>query len=143
MRKFVLLGLGLALLLLCPAKARAQNYDLSWWAIAGGGETSAGGGYTLVGTIGQPEAGTLAGGDYTLVGGFTAALTLPAGLCGDANGDAQVNTIDAVLVLRVAVGLETLAASQFQNADTNHDNDVNVQDAIKILRIAVTLDPPC
>jgi hypothetical protein len=43
---------------------------LSWYTIDGGGESSSGGGYTLDGTLGQPDAGSLSGGSYTLVGGF-------------------------------------------------------------------------
>jgi hypothetical protein len=49
----------------------AGSYDLSWWTVDGGGGTSSGNGYTLNGTLGQPDAGTLAsGGGYTLAGGF-------------------------------------------------------------------------
>ena len=49
----------------------SSSYDLSWWTVDGGGATfSTGGGYTLGGTIGQPDPGLLAGGDYTLGGGF-------------------------------------------------------------------------
>lgn len=52
----------------------SPTYDLSWNTIDGGGgtSTSAGGVYTLSGTIGQPDAGTLSspGGTYTLNGGF-------------------------------------------------------------------------
>jgi hypothetical protein len=47
-----------------------DGYDLTWNTIDGGGTTSEGGGYSLVGTIGQPDAGTLVGGKYTLNGGF-------------------------------------------------------------------------
>jgi hypothetical protein len=54
--------------------ARAQTYDLSWFAIDGGGGTSSGGIYSVSGTIGQPDAGVLSGGDYTLVGGFWSAI---------------------------------------------------------------------
>jgi hypothetical protein len=47
------------------------GYDLSWWTVDGGGNmVSAGGGYELGGTIGQPDAGVLTGGGYTLGGGF-------------------------------------------------------------------------
>jgi len=46
------------------------GYDLSWWAVDGGGGTASGGPYTLAGTVGQPDAGILTGGDYTLDGGF-------------------------------------------------------------------------
>ena len=49
----------------------SPGYDLSWWTADGGGATfSTGGGYTLGGTIGQPDPGLLAGGDYNLGGGF-------------------------------------------------------------------------
>jgi hypothetical protein len=66
-----------ALLLLAGVTAasidsRAQGgYDLSWWTVDGGGLTaSAGPGYVLVGTIGQPDAGSLGGEGYRLEGGF-------------------------------------------------------------------------
>jgi Bacterial Ig domain len=45
--------------------------------IAGGGGQSAGGNFTVTGTIGQPMSGTLAGGGYTLVGGFWSPVFLP------------------------------------------------------------------
>src|SRR5688572_32852239 len=48
----------------------AQNFSIDWYTIDGGGGTSSGGAYTLSGTIGQPDAGTLAGGSYLLAGGF-------------------------------------------------------------------------
>jgi len=64
----------LAALLLLASVARAQSgggYDLTWSTIDGGGYTfSEGGGYSLGGTVGQPDAGVLSGGDYTLAGGF-------------------------------------------------------------------------
>lgn len=44
----------------------AQDYNLSWSTIDGGGGTSSGGNFVLSGTIGQPDAGTMAGGDYRL-----------------------------------------------------------------------------
>jgi hypothetical protein len=55
------------------------GYDLTWYTIDNGGGTSVGVGspgvgqpnpYTLVGTMGQPDAGLLSGNGYTLVGGF-------------------------------------------------------------------------
>jgi hypothetical protein len=62
---------GLALLLLVSVVSALGEYDLSWWTVDGGGQTfSSGGGYTLGGTAGQPDAGTLSGGEYTLGGGF-------------------------------------------------------------------------
>jgi hypothetical protein len=48
----------------------ALNYEITWFTIDGGGGDSEGGGYSLSGTIGQPDAGVLTGGGYTLNGGF-------------------------------------------------------------------------
>lgn len=60
----------LALCLAVSASARAQSFGIDWFTVDGGGGTSAGGNYTLSGTIGQPDAGTLSGGSYSLQGGF-------------------------------------------------------------------------
>ena len=47
------------------------GYDLTWNTIDSGGGESNGGGYTLAGTIGQPDASeTRRGGGFTLTGGF-------------------------------------------------------------------------
>jgi hypothetical protein len=46
--------------------------DLNWWTVDGGGGTSTGAAYTLKGSIGQPDAGTMAGGRYAVSGGFWA-----------------------------------------------------------------------
>jgi hypothetical protein len=48
----------------------ANGYDLSWWTVDGGGGMLSGGGYTLGGTAGQPDAAMWTGGGYTLAGGF-------------------------------------------------------------------------
>jgi len=62
----------LALVCIClPLAGYGQNYTIDWFKIAGGGGTSAGGSYSVSGTIGQAEAGaTLNGGQYSLTGGF-------------------------------------------------------------------------
>lgn len=46
------------------------EYDLSWFTVDGGGEASNQNGYTLTGTVGQPDVGVMSGGAYTLAGGF-------------------------------------------------------------------------
>ena len=70
---WLLLGACCVTLVLVPM-AIAQtgvDYDLSWWTVDGGGATgSTGGGYSLSGTAGQPDAGVLEGGGYVLGGGF-------------------------------------------------------------------------
>ncbi len=67
------LTLVVALLLGAASLSLAQGpgYALTRWTVDGGGYTfSSGGGYTLGGTTGQPDAGLLSGGSYTLGGGF-------------------------------------------------------------------------
>ena len=58
------------LLLASFAVAAVNGLDIPWWTVDGGGGASAGGGYALSGTVGQPDAGTMSGGQYTLAGGF-------------------------------------------------------------------------
>lgn len=59
-------------------------YELTWTAIGTGGGTLTGGAYSLVSTIGQPEAGPGAsGGGYSLTGGVwggPSAAPPPAGM---------------------------------------------------------------
>jgi hypothetical protein len=70
-KKILAIFLGMVLIVLTlTASAHAQSYAITWWTVDGGGGTSTGGGYTLSGTIGQPDAGVLSGGGYTLTGGF-------------------------------------------------------------------------
>jgi hypothetical protein len=78
-RKHLFLLLYLVILILgltSPALAdTTATYDLSWWTVDSGGATGLTSGvYTLSGTSGQPEAGSLASGDYDLAGGFWAML---------------------------------------------------------------------
>ena len=77
-RKKILVALALLLLLMllqsaniAPVSAQSGGgYDLTWNTIDGGGMFSTGGAYSLGGTIGQADAGTMSGGGYTLSGGF-------------------------------------------------------------------------
>jgi len=73
-RRICALHLAACLLLLAAVPALAQSgggYDLSWSTVDGGGYTfSTGGGYSLGGTAGQPDAGLVTGGVYALGGGF-------------------------------------------------------------------------
>ena len=61
----LLLGFGAA----CGVKAQ---YSIAWFKVSGGGGTSTGGGYSVSGTIGQPDTGALSAGSYSLTGGFWA-----------------------------------------------------------------------
>jgi hypothetical protein len=58
--------------------ARAQNFNLDWFTIDGGGGTSAGGNFSLSGTIGQPDASApMTGGIFSLTGGFWSLFAVP------------------------------------------------------------------
>ena len=68
-------SLRLSLITLCflPSAlsfcAQAQ-YAIDWSTMHAGGGTIPGGVYSVSGTIGQPDAGTMSGGNYTLQCGF-------------------------------------------------------------------------
>lgn len=49
---------------------RAQTHSIDWHTIDGGGGTSTGSVYSVSGTIGQPDAGTMSDSGYSLNGGF-------------------------------------------------------------------------
>lgn len=63
-----------------PSPALAQSggvYDMSWNKIANGGvPQTAGGAFTLSGTVGQTDAGVLTGNTYRLNGGFWNGVAL-------------------------------------------------------------------
>ena len=65
-----------------PAQAQQpqQAYTMNWWTVDGGGGTfsTGGNGYSLGGTVGQPDAGVLGNDGYTLSGGFWCGGALAA-----------------------------------------------------------------
>ena len=69
----VMIILALMGLFLITAVTMAGNnpFAINWWSVDGGGGTSTGGEYTVVGTIGQYDShSTVFGGDYALSDGF-------------------------------------------------------------------------
>ena len=58
------------LLIMFLAVPALADYSIPWYTIDGGGGTSSGGPYTLVGTAGQPDADYSGGGQYELLSGF-------------------------------------------------------------------------
>ena len=73
-RLLVILSLIAFLLLAVQAVRAAGTYTLDWWTVDSGGGTSQGGTYSLSGTVGQAEPGSLNGANYSLVEGFWANL---------------------------------------------------------------------
>jgi hypothetical protein len=75
----------------------------------------------------------------------TTTSTLPAPLCGDANGDDVLAATDALIALRTAVGTATCVPCV---CDTDASGGVTAADALRVLRAGVgepvALDcPPC
>jgi hypothetical protein len=64
-----------AVFLLVATSVHSQNFSIDWHTIDGGGGTSTGAVYSISGTIGQPDAGTMSGGGYSLDGGFWALVS--------------------------------------------------------------------
>jgi hypothetical protein len=65
----------LALAVVARAATALAQYSIGWYSISGGGGSSAGGPFTLSGTIGQPDTATMSGGVFTLEGGFWSVVT--------------------------------------------------------------------
>jgi hypothetical protein len=66
----------LAFTTLAVANAARAQFSVPWFSIDGGGGTSAGGEFSVSGTIGQADAGTLSGGGFKLEGGFWSGIRL-------------------------------------------------------------------
>jgi hypothetical protein len=68
----LLLGLqpGALTLAQTPVPASPASYSLDWITVDSGGGHSAGGTYSLTGTIGQPDAGRLSSDSLALLGAF-------------------------------------------------------------------------
>jgi hypothetical protein len=75
------------------AAQSAGLLDLSWSTIDCGGGVSVGGGFTLTGTLGQPDAGSLAAGGLELAGGFLGGRPQPA-CYADCDGSGTLDIFD-------------------------------------------------
>lgn len=60
------------LAVLGASRAAGQNFSIPWSTTDGGGGPASGGGLSLHGTIGQPDAGAMSGGGFSLAGGYEA-----------------------------------------------------------------------
>lgn len=70
-RKLILiLAICLLPLLIAATAMNLAGFNISSWTVDSGGGNSAQSGYSLSGTIAQPDAGTLSGEGYALAGGF-------------------------------------------------------------------------
>ncbi|MDY7110133.1 MAG: hypothetical protein SYC29_15990 [Planctomycetota bacterium] len=104
----------------------AQEYEVLWQTIDGGGGTSAGGAFQLSGTIGQADAGaTMTAGDFVLTGGFWSGSEASANPCpADFDGDGDVDTGDL---------LHLLGCWGTPCGDVDGDSDTDTTDLLALL----------
>lgn len=88
---------------------------------------------TLIGYISVTVVAPLSGG----VAPTPDEPPTPQILLGDANGDGVVNSSDAVLIMRHALGIVQLSGNALLAADFNQDGTVNASDALGVLRYAM------
>lgn len=125
-------------LLVSTARAQtASGYDLTWSTIdAGGGTFSAGSGFTVGGTIGQPDAGTHSGAGFMLIGGFWAALAeLPPPCVGDCDHNGKVTVNEIIAGVNIALGSLTL--DHCPSFDVTNDSMVKINEIIIAVNNAV------
>ncbi len=65
--------------------------------------------------------------------------TIPETVSGDVNTDKQFNLQDVVLMQKYLLGVQTLSAEAFRNADMNQDSHVNIFDLVLLKRKAFDL----
>ena len=131
----LLVRVGLFGILIGASALLAQDFDLSWFTVDGGGDmfTTGGGNFELSGTIGQPDAGPasgpMIGGGFELVGGFWAGVS--RALPGDFDGDGDVDLADFVQFQLCFAGSNNPPAPTCPvgvNADLDDDGDVDLGD---------------
>ena len=113
----------------------AEDYAINWYTIDGGGagvsDASAGGSYTLSGTIGQPDARNhpepMEGGSYKLTGGFWVIPECPA-IQPDYDGDCDVDQADYTVFEACASGPDVPYAADCGYADLDSNGDVDQDD---------------
>lgn len=96
---------------------------IRWHSIDGGGATSVSGTIKLVGTIGQPDAGSMSAGALTLTGGFWFG-TPP----GDCNATGSVNALDHAAFVPCMNGPNGSPGSDCSCVDLDGDEDVDLSD---------------
>jgi len=116
------------------AYALAGNIEVTRQTVDGGSATSsAGGGFELSGTIGQPDAGVLSGGGFQLAGGFW--FESPPGDC-DSDGvtnladfcDFFACSVGADVALASSCRLDVARAFRCECLDSDGDGDVDLLD---------------
>jgi hypothetical protein len=114
--------------------ATAQDYELDWWTVdGGGGMWTTGGDFELSGSIGQPDAGvTMTGGDFDLTGGFWAGSAEEPFCFGDLDGDSDIDLADLAQLLG---NYGTPSGGVYEDGDLDADGDVDLADLAALLGV--------
>jgi len=118
------------------------GFNLPWSTVDGGGGASSGGAFTLIGSIGQPDAGApMSGGAFALTGGFWPGGGAPVPLCPAdiapaPSGDNLVNVQDLLAVIGAwgaCANPNNCAADIAPIGPPMGDDLVNVQDLLAVI----------
>ncbi len=117
------------------AAAGAQDFNLTWHTVDGGGGTSEGSGFELTGTAGQPDAGDLTGGDFALSGGFWQPAAAGDPGCGDCPTDVDGNGLTEAFDLANLLGAWGPCApgAPCECLDSDGDGSINAFDLAVLL----------
>jgi hypothetical protein len=115
------IGLSVGAALSAAASASAQ-LSINWCTIDGGGGTSAGGVYTLSGTIAQPDAGTLGNASLQCNGGYWSVPLQPS-CYADCDQSGSLNVNDFVC-------FQSRFAGANSYADCDQSGTLNVNDFV-------------
>jgi hypothetical protein len=129
-KTILILGAMLATLVMTPG-ARAQAFDMSWFTIDCGGQTSDASSFELSGTIGQPDAVTMAGGGFELSGGFWALVDASGCGSADFNCDGDIGTDADIEAFFACLGGHCPALPCPASADFNADGDIGTDSDIE------------
>ena len=126
--------LTLILPLICVATLSANDFNLDWWTVDGGGETQCSGGdFDLAGTIGQPDAGPImTGGEYELASGLWpgAAVSEQTPCIGDLDGDRDIDLAD---LAQLIANYGEMNGMTYEDGDLDGDGDVDLSDLAELL----------
>ncbi|HEX5220917.1 MAG TPA: hypothetical protein VFZ59_15210 [Verrucomicrobiae bacterium] len=113
------LQIGVVVVFVVTTIAQAQSFSIPWHTIDGGGGTSTGAVYSVSGTIGQPEAGTIRGSGYSLNSGFWSLLSLVQ------TPEAPLLTITLTPTNTAVISWPSVAAGFTLQHNTNHVASLN------------------
>lgn len=99
----------------------SSGYDLSWWAMVGGGETLDSDAHRLGGTSGQASADVLTSSSYTLQSGFRR--------CAVAHDIYDIGVVD---IADVQYAAARWRSADLGLADRTGDGSVSVEDIILV-----------